>query len=61
MKKQIPNLPKGRSPVFEQNVDFVDYFSSLTPDEQQGILNSSHIFKPTENDKGLNGNYTDFF
>lgn len=37
--------------AFSQNVDAVDYFASLSPDEQQDILKNSHLLKSTEADK----------
>ena len=37
--------------AFSQNVDSVDYFSSLSPDEQQDILKNSRLLKSSEDDK----------
>ncbi len=55
MNNQVPNIPTGLSMAFSQNVDSVDYFASLSPDEQQDILKNSHLLKSTEN-----GNNEDF-
>lgn len=51
MNNQVQNIPTGLSMAFSQNVDSVDYFSSLSPDEQQDILKNSHLLKSAENNK----------
>ena len=51
MKNQVPNIPTGLSMAFSQNVDSVDYFASLSPDEQQDIFKNSRVLKSTEDNK----------
>ena len=60
MNNQVPNIPTGLSMAFSQNVDSVDYFASLSPDEQQDIIKNSHLLKSSENTKDIEKNYSNF-
>lgn len=40
-----PNIPMGLSMALAQNVDSLNYFSSLSPDEQQEIVNHTHTIQ----------------
>lgn len=40
-----PNIPMGLSMALAQNVDSLNYFSSLSPDEQQEIINHTHTIQ----------------
>lgn len=60
MNNQVPNIPTGLSMAFSQNVDSVDYFASLSPDEQQDIIKNSHLLKSSESTKDIEENYSNF-
>jgi len=60
MDNKVPNIPTGLSMAFSQNVDSVDYFASLSPDEQQDIIKNSHLLKSSENAKSIDTNRSNF-
>ncbi len=60
MDNKVPNIPTGLSMAFSQNVDSVDYFASLSPDEQQDIIKNSHLLKSSENAKSIDTNHSNF-
>lgn len=42
---KTPSLPVGLGMALAQNVDSMNYFSSLSPDEQQEIINHTHTIQ----------------
>ncbi len=45
VNNQVPYIPTGLSTALFQNVDSIDYFSSLSQDEQQKIINHTHTIQ----------------
>lgn len=41
----IPNIPMSLSMALSQTSDAIGYFGSLSPDEQQEIINYTHIIQ----------------
>lgn len=41
----IPNIPMSLSMALSQASDAIGYFGSLSPDEQQEIINYTHIIQ----------------
>lgn len=39
---KVPNIPIGLDVALSQNIDATDYFSSLSEDEQQKVINHTH-------------------
>ena len=44
----IPNIPMSLSMALSQTSDAIGYFGSLSPDEQQEIINYTHIIQSNQ-------------
>ena len=44
----IPNIPMSLAVALSQTSDAIGYFGSLSPDEQQEIINYTHIIQSNQ-------------
>lgn len=55
-----PNIPTGISIASSQNVDAVNYFSALSQDEQQEIIDHTHTLQSKQDTDSYVNSFNNF-
>lgn len=59
--KTTPNLPLGLGMALAQNVDALNYFGTLSQDEQQKVLNQAHTVQSKQEMQDYVDNFNKYF
>lgn len=54
----ISNIPVSLSTAIAQASDAIDYFTTLSPDEQQEIINYAHTIQPNQDMQDYSNKFT---
>lgn len=56
----ISNIPVSLSTAIAQASDVIDYFTTLSPDEQQEIINYTHTIQSNQDMQDYSNKFTSF-
>ena len=59
--KNTPNIPVGLGMALSENVDALNYFGTLSKDEQQQIISHAHSVESKEEMQNYVDNFNKYF
>lgn len=58
--KNVSNIPVSLSMAAEQTSDAIEYFGTLSPDEQQEIINYTHTLQSNQGAENYSSKFSSF-
>ena len=58
--KNVSNIPVSLSMAIDQTSDAIEYFGTLSPDEQQEIINYTHTIQSNHELDGFQNKFSSF-